>query len=302
MAESASEPPENADDSGRNAGSAPQITARTWLDISKRAVRQISGDHLPLISAGVAFFFLLGLFPGLAAIISIYGWIADPATVASHIEQLSGVMPPEAAAIIYKQAEKIAGEDVAAGWSAVISMLLALWAGSKAIRGMVEALNIAYKQRENRSLIKVHAVYLTLTLGVVLVGVVSILLIAIAPAVVNFLPLPEWAKATLMWLRWPVLLLLGMSAIASIYHFGPVREKTKWRWVSWGAGGATLLWLAVSALFSLYVSNFGNFNELYGSLGAVVILMLWLYLTAFLILIGAKVDALLELKKPPSTS
>lgn len=298
----AGEPQEDADDRGRNADSPPHITARGWLAVFKRVARQIHGDHLPLIAAGVAFFFLLGLFPGLGAIISIYGWLADPATVASHIAQLSHVLPPQAAEIIHNQAAQLAGEDAAAGWGAVIGVLLALWAGSKAMRGIVEALNIAYNQRESRGLILKQAVYLTLTLGAVLVGLLSILLIAIAPAVVNFLPVPEWGKGTLMWLRWPLLLFIGMASIAAIYRYGPARERAKWRWVSWGAGVATLLWLIVSALFSLYVSSFGNFNEVYGSLGAVVVLMLWLYLTAFLILIGAELDSELELQTQRDTT
>jgi membrane protein len=295
-------PQANAEERGRNADAPSKIPARGWFDVMKRSIKQIEGDHLPLISAGVAFFFLFGLFPGLAAIISIYGWLADPATIAGHIDQLSTVLPAQAAEIIHNQAEQLAGAETAAGWGAIIGVALALWAGSKAMRGMVEALNIAYNQRESRGFFKKQVIYLTLTLGAVLVGLSSILLIAIAPAIVNFLPLPDWGRQTLMWLRWPVLLLFGMTGIAAIYRYGPAREKAKWRWVSWGAGGATVLWLIVSALFSLYVSSFGNFNEIYGSLGAVIVLMMWLYLTAFLILMGAEVDAELELQTQQDTT
>lgn len=295
-------PQAGGEDRGRNASSPPKIPACGWFDVLKRSAKQIEGDHLPLISAGVAFFFLLGLFPGLAAIISIYGWLADPATVSDHINQLSSVLPPQAAEIIHNQASQLASAETAAGWGAIIGVVLALWAGSKAMKGTVDALNIAYSQRETRGLIKKQLVYLTLTLGVVLVGLLSILLIAIAPAIVNFLPLPEWGRQALLWLRWPVLLFFGMTGIAAIYRYGPSRKKAKWRWVSWGAGAATVLWLAASGLFSLYVSNFGNFNEIYGSLGAVVVLMMWLYLSAFLILIGAEVDAELELQTQRDTT
>lgn len=290
----AGEPQADADDRGRNASSPQGIPAHGCFDVLKRSAKQIQGDHLTLVSAGVAFFFLLGLFPGLAAIISIYGWLADPATVSGHINQLSGVLPEQAAEVIHNQAEQLASAETAAGWGAIIGVVLALWAGSKAMKGMVEALNIAYNQRENRGFFKKQAVYLTLTLGAVLVGLLAILLIAIAPAIVNFLPLPDFGKQVFMGLRWPVLLFFGMTGIAAIYRYGPARKKAKWKWVSWGAGAATVLWLIASGLFSLYVSNFGNFNEIYGSLGAVVVLMMWLYLTAFLILIGAKVDAELE--------
>jgi len=288
--------PESVSDGGRGrtAERPSEIPKPGWKDIMKRSFAQIKGDHLPLVAAGVAFFFLLGLFPGLAAMVSIYGWLADPATVARHVDELAKVLPADAADIVHNQIEQIAGEDSGAGWGALFGVILALWAGSKAMKGMVQALNIAYNEDETRGLIKKQAVYLGLTLGAVLVGVVSIFLIAIIPVIANYLPLPDWGIQALIWLRWPVLLLIGISGIAAIYRYGPARRKPEWKWVTWGAGGATVLWLIASALFSFYVSNFGNFNEVYGSLGAVVILMLWLYLTAFLILMGAEVDSEME--------
>lgn len=285
---------DGGEDLGHRADSPKEVPARGWAQVLKRSVAQIKADHLPLVAAGVAFFFLLGLFPGLAAIISIYGWLADPQTVARHIEQLSGVLPEQAVNIVHNQAQQLAAEDAGAGWGALIGILLALWAGSKAMKGMVQALNIAYSEEEDRRFIKKQAVYLGLTLLTVISGVLAILLVAIAPAVVGFLPIPGWAEQLILWLRWPLLLLVGMSAIAAMYRYGPARAKAQWRWISWGAGGATVLWVIASTLFSLYVSKFGNFNETYGSLGAVVVLMLWLYLTAFLIIMGAEVDAELE--------
>jgi len=282
------------DHGGQNARSPGEIPARGWLAVLKRTGAEINHDHLPLISAGVGFFFLLGLFPALAAVVSIYGWLADPATVAGHVDQLARVLPEEAAAIIRSQAEKLAAQSSSAGWGALVGVILALWAGSKAMKGMVEALNIAYRQDETRGLIKKQAVYLGLTLLAVLTGVFSILLIAVAPVIVDLLPLPDAARQAIVWLRWPLLLMLGMTALAAIYRYGPSRRQARWRWISWGAAAATLLWLAASALFSLYVTSFGNFNETYGSLGAVIVLMLWLYLTAFFILMGAELDAELE--------
>jgi membrane protein len=290
------------DGRGRTAESPSDIPKAGWKDILKRSIAQIQGDHLPLISAGVAFFFLLGLFPGLAAMVSIYGWLADPVTVAGHVDEIAKVLPGEAADIIHEQIDSLASANSGAGWGAVIGVLLAIWAGSKAMKGMVEALNIAYNEKEDRGLIKKQLVYLGLTLGAVLVGIVSILLIAIVPAVVDFLPIPDGAKSALIWLRWPLLLLIGMTSIAAVYRYGPARAKPEWRWVSWGAGAATILWLLASALFSVYVTNFGNYNETYGSLGAVVVLMMWLYLTAFLILMGAEVDAEMELQTVHDTT
>ncbi len=279
---------------GREADAPHEIPGNGWKAILKRTGGQIQKDHLPLVSAGVAFFLLLGLFPALAAMISIYGWLADPATVTGHVDQLSSVMPGEAAEIVRGQAERLASDGSGAGWGALLGVLLALWAGSKAMKGMVQGLNIAYNERETRGFVKKQAVYLALTLGMVLAGLVSILLVAVLPAVVGFLPLPDWGRQAVVWLRWPLLLLLGGAGISAIYRYGPARDPAEWKWVTWGAGAATLLWLLASALFSLYVSSFGNFNETYGSLGAVVILMMWLYLTSFLILMGAELDAEME--------
>ncbi len=294
--------PEIEPDDGRAADAPHEIPPRAWGALFKRMVAQIEGDHLPLVSAGVAFFFMLGLFPGLAALISLYGWVADPTTVTGHINQLSMVLPPQAAEIIQSQAEQLSNSDGESGWGAVLGIALALWAGSKAMKGVVVALNIAYNEREKRGLVHKQAVYLGLTLAAVIVGLISIFLIAIAPAVVGFLPISERVGSILMWLRWPILLLLGMVAVAAIYRYGPSRERAQWKWVSWGAGAATFLWLIGSALFSLYVTSFGNFNETYGSLGAVVVLMMWLYLTAFLILMGAELDSEMELQTQQDTT
>jgi membrane protein len=173
-------------------------------------------------------------------------------------------------------------------------VVLALWAGSKAMKAVVEGVNIAYTENEDRGAVRKQLVYLGLTLAAVIAGLVAILLIAVVPMIEGFLPIPEWGKQFLVWARWPVLLLLGISIISLVYRFGPARRRPKWKWVSWGAGGAAVAWLIVSGLFSFYVSSFGNYNKTYGSLGAVVVLMMWLYLTAYLILIGAEVNAELE--------
>ncbi len=287
---------------GQDATSPHQIPARGWKEVLKRTATEIDKDHLGLIAAGVSFFLLLGLFPGLAAMVSIYGWVADPATIGGHINQLSAMLPQDAAEIINKQVGQVASSDAKAGLAAVVGVLLALWAGSKAMKGMIEALNIAYGEEEKRGFIKQQVIYLSLTLVAVVTGLIAILLIAVIPAIIGYLPIPEWGKDALIWVRWPVLLVVAMTIIAAIYRYGPSRDKPEWKWVSWGAGGATVLWLIASSLFSLYVSSFGNYNETYGSLGAVVVLMMWLYLTAFLILMGAELDTELELQTKHDTT
>jgi membrane protein len=282
------------DSRGRTAAAPQEIPPQGWFDVLKRVASQIKQDHLGLIAAGVGFFLLLGLFPGLAALVSIYSWVADPASINAHINQLSGILPGQAAEIIRKQAEQLSSNPAQAGWGAVLGVVIALWAGSKAMKAVVEGVNIAYKETEDRGAVRKQLVYLGLTLAAVLMGILAVLLIAVVPAIESFLPLPDWGRQLLVWARWPVLLLLGITIISIVYRFGPSRRRARWKWVSWGAGGATVAWLIVSALFSVYVSNFGNYNETYGSLSAVVVLMMWLYLTAFLMLIGAEVNAELE--------
>jgi len=290
------------DDRGKHATSPNEIPARGWMAVLKRTAAEINNDHLSLIAAGVSFFLLLGLFPGLAAMISIYGWVADPATIGEHVNQLSNMLPKDAAEIINEQVGQVAGSETKAGIAAVIGVVLALWAGSKAMKGLIEALNIAYGEEEKRGFIKQQVIYVSLTLASVVTGLIAILLIAVIPAIVGYLPIPDWGKGALVWLRWPVLMIVGMTIIAAIYRYGPSRDKPEWKWVSWGAAVATILWLIASSLFSLYVSSFGNYNETYGSLGAVVVLMMWLYLTSFLILIGAELDTELELQTEHDTT
>ena len=282
------------DSRGRTPASPRESPTRGWLDVLKRVRTMIAKDHLGLVAAGVAFFLMLGLFPGLAAMVSIYGWVADPVSISEQINQLSSILPGEAADIIRKQAAQLASNPVQAGWGAVLGVVLALWAGSKAMKAVVEGVNIAYKENEDRGAVRKQLVYLGLTLAAVIAGLVAILLIAVVPMIEGFLPIPEWGKQLLVWARWPVLLLLGISIISLVYRFGPARRRPKWKWGSGGAGGAAVAWLIVSGLFSFYVSSFGNYNKTYGSLGAVVVLMMWLYLTAYLILIGAEVNAELE--------
>ena len=264
------------------------------LGLLRRTAARMASDHLPLLAAGVAFFLLLGLFPGLAALIAIYGWLADPVMLAGQLGELFALIPVQAAEVILRQAGDLAHADAGLGWGAFFGMLVALWASSRAMKGVVDGLNIAHARKEMRGFVHRRLIYLTLTVAVVLAGLVSLLLIALIPVVVNFLPISSGLRGGLLWLRWPVLLGIGMTVLAAIYSYGPARPQPQWRWGSWGACVATLLWLLASGLFSLYVSNFGNFNKTYGSLGAAVVLLLWLYLTAFLLLTGAEIDAEIE--------
>lgn len=276
---------------GRSAESPGDVPAHGWRDIARRTRRQLNEDNLSIVAAGVAFFAFLAVVPAMVAVIGFYGLIAEPAQVASHIERLQRVLPPEAVPLVQDQMMRIASNQPAAGWSAAIGLVVALFSSLKGTKALMVGLNIAYNEREQRGFVKLHLIALALTLGGILGTTLLIALVAVAPAVLEALPLPSAIATAIGWLRWPVLVALFGFALAVLYRWGPSRDQPLWRWVSWGAVVGALFWLMGSALFSLYVSNFGNYDATYGSLGAVVIFLLWLYLSLFVVLLGAEFNS-----------
>jgi membrane protein len=272
---------------GRTADTPAQVPARGWKDITKRTLQQIKEDNLSIVAAGVAFFGFLAIVPAMAAVIAIYGLVADPATISSHLDALQRIVPSEAMPLLEEQLARIT-ETTTAGWSAAIGLVLTLFGALKGTKALMEGLNIAYDEQERRGFVKLHLVALTLTLGAI-VGVAAMVgLIAILPAVLGFMHISSTAETVLSWLRWPVLAALFMFGLAALYRYGPCRDKPQWKWVSPGAAVASVIWLIASAAFSLYATSFGNFDKTYGSLGAVVAFLLWMYLSAFVILLGAE--------------
>ena len=275
-----------ADSHGRDASTPTEIPARGWRDILARTLAEAKRDQLALLAAGVAFFGLLALVPGLFALVSIYGLVADPADVARHVQDLLGTAPAEVRDFIEQQLESVTGsDDGAAGIGAVLGVLVALWSASSGMKHLVDALNAAYDEDEGRGFVKVRALSLAFTVGAVVFVLFAVGVITVVPAVVD---------GPIALLRWPLLGAAFVGAIAVLYRYAPSRDEPEWRWTTPGALAATALWLAASGLFSLYVGNFGSYNETYGSLGGVVVVMLWLFLTAAVVLFGAELDAELE--------
>lgn len=288
---------------GREADRPREIPSRGWFDIARRVKTQIKEDRLSIIAAGVAFYGLMAVFPALVALVGIYGLVADPAQVESHMAALSGILPPQAAEIITGQLHDLASTDSAAlGIGAVVGVLLALWSASSAVRTLMEALNVAYNEEESRGFIRFYATAFFLTFGAVLAIIVAIVLVVALPAVLNLLGLSSIVDLAARLVRWPILALLAIFGFAVAYRYGPSRRQPKWRWVSWGAAVAVALWIIGSALFSLYVTRFGNYNETYGAAGAVVILLMWFLLSAYAILIGAEVNAEMERQTKKDTT
>jgi membrane protein len=277
---------------GVHAEKPTQIPARGWLQIVKRAWAENKADNMPIIAAGVAFFGFLSIFPALIATISIYGLVASPDTVSRQIESLSGQLPREAQQLLSTQLNNIVDNSGGAlTVSLIVSILAALWSAAGGTGNLITAVNIAYDEVETRSFIKRKALALGLTLGAIVFVLVTFALIAVVPIVLDALPLGIVGTILAQVVRWVLLLGVVAGALAVLYRVAPDRDAPKMRWVSLGSVVVTVIWAVVSLLFSLYVNNFGSYDKTYGAIAGVIVLMLWLYLTCYLVLLGAEINA-----------
>ena len=277
---------------GIHAEKPTQIPWRGWKQIVKRAWAEHKADNMPIIGGGVAFFGFLAIFPGLIALISIYGLVASPETVTQQIEDLSTQLPDEAAQLIGEQLTSIAansGRALTVGL--VVSILAALWSASGGVGNLVTAVNIAYDEVETRNFLKLRTLSLGLTLGAVAFVIVAFGLLAVVPVVLDALPLGIVGTILAHVVRWMLLLAMFAGSLAVVYRAAPDRDAPRFRWVSLGAVVATVLWALVSVGFSLYVDNFGSYDKTYGTIAGVIVLMLWLYLTCYLVLLGAEINS-----------
>jgi len=277
---------------GIHAEKPSQIPWGGWKQIVKRAWAENKADNMPIIGGGVAFFGFLSIFPGLIALISIYGLVASPETVARQVESLSAQLPDEAAALIGQQLQSIVDNSGGAlTVSLVVSILAALWSASGGIGNLITAVNIAYDEVETRNLIKLRATSLALTLGAIAFVLVAFGLLAVLPALISALPLGVVGTVLAQIVRWGLLLAMFAGSLAVLYRVAPDRDAPRVRWVSLGAVVVTVLWAIVSVGFALYVNNFGSYDKTYGAIAGVIVLMLWLYLTCYLVLLGAEINS-----------
>jgi membrane protein len=283
------------DPRGRRAAWPSEIPRRGWWDILKRIGTAISRTNAMLMAAGVGFYAFLAIPSAFTAIVSLYGLAFDPNDVARQLAGMRGVMPGEAITLLTDQLQSLTSRPrTALGVGLVISLLIALWSARSATASMISAINIAYEEEEKRSIVTFELIALAFTCGGVVFVILAIILVAILPAILGLLPLGDAGKTIASAVRWPILVVLLMAGLAFIYRLAPSREQAKWRWVSWGAVVATILWVVGSALFSIYVGEFASYDKTYGSLGAVVVLLMWLYLSAFAVLLGAVFNAEIE--------
>ena len=277
---------------GRTAESPTEIPAKGWKDILWRTYEEMNKDRILAVAAGVTYFGLLALFPAVAALVSLYGLFADVVTINDHLASLGGLLPGGAIDIIGEQVKRIAGAGGGAlGFAFLFGLALSLWSANAGVKAMFDALNVAYGEEEKRSFIKLNLTSLTFTLGAIAFVLLALGGIVVLPAMIEFLGLGEIGEWVLWIGRWPVLLTLVVLALALLYRYGPSRDNARWQWITPGSIVAAVVWIAGSMLFSWYVSSFGNYNETYGSLGAAIGFMTWLWLSTTIILVGAELNA-----------
>ncbi len=252
-------------------------------------------DNLSGLAAASSFYALLAIFPTLTALVSVYGLVADRTMVERQVAAMDELLPPEAVKLIAAWLQALVqGPTERFGVGLLISVLLALWSVWSATGMLMTAVNICYGDLENRSFVRFNLEALALGAGLMLFGATALALVAVLPVLLDLLPVSGAWHAVISLVRWPMLAGLAIVALAIVYRYGRARVPREWQWVSWGAAIATALWLIGSITFSSYVSAVGSYDKTYGSLGAVIVLLLWFYVTAYVILIGAELNAAME--------
>jgi membrane protein len=283
----------NADDRGRDADRPSEIPVRGWKDILLRVYNGIADDRILANAAGVTFYALLALFPGIGALVAIYALFADPRSIAEHLDAMVGILPGGAVDVIRDQLSRLTAQPSSKlGISFVIGLAISLWSANGGIKALFDALNVVYEEKETRSFIRLNATSLTFTAAMIAFLIIALACIVALPTVLGYLP--PFVGTVLEFARWPVLLVLVAVALAWIYRSGPDRDEPRWRWITWGSAFAAFGWIAASALFSWYAANFGSFNKTYGSLGAVIGFMMWIWLSVIVVLVGGKLNAEIE--------
>lgn len=268
---------------------AAKVAPRSWLDVIKASGRSFMKDRIPAAAAAVTFYFLLALFPALSAFVSLYGLVADVSDVQKQIADMGRLMPGGAISVVGDELTRLTTANHGAlGFAFIVSLLVSIWSANSGVKALIEGLNIAYEAHEKRGFIKLTLVSLGFTVGLIIAAIVGMAALAAATPLLSRLGLGGLAPLSL--LRWPVLLVMVGLFFAVLYRFAPCRPAASWRWVTPGGCVAAIGWIAVSALFSWYVSNFGHYNKTYGSLGAIVGFLTWVWLSTMVLLFGAELN------------
>lgn len=264
-----------------------------------RTGKEFAQDQITSVAGSIAYAAILAIFPAMAALVSLYGLFADPADIARQLSMLNGIMPGGALDLVKSQLTRIAAHHSGLSLALIVGLVLALWSATAGMRAMVRGLNIAFETEETRGFVRLTLLCLALTVGGIVFLVLAAAAVIAAPVVLGALHLGALVHG-LTFLRWPILLVLVMLALAVLYRFGPNRAEPRWRWVTPGSVAASVLWLVGSAVFSWYISNFGHYNATYGSLGALFGFLTWIWLSAVIVLLGAELNCEVERRTPPA--
>jgi membrane protein len=280
---------------GRHASHPLQIPWIGWKDILWRAYAEMQSDRLLSIAGGVAFFMLLAIFPAITALVSAYGLFFNAYTITGNISLLNDVVPGNVLSIVTEQADRIAansGRTLSIG--VILGILVSLWSAMSGVKAMIDALNVIYEQKETRSFLKLNLAALVFTLAGFAALLLAIAGVVVLPLILTPIGLGGATETLIRVARWPVLLLALLIGLAVLYRYAPDRRAARWQWVSVGSVFAAVTWMAASYLFSWYLASFANYNATYGSLGVVIGLMTWLWISTIVVLLGAELNAEIE--------
>jgi membrane protein len=278
-------------------GAAPstpmQIDPGGWRQILARTFKAFGADQIPAVAAGVTFFILLALFPAIGAFVSLYGLFGDAGAAQHQLAAMGGLLPAGAISVVGDQITRlVAINHGRLGLTFAIGLLISIWSANAGVKALISGLNIAYETPERRGLIRLNLLSLGFTFGAVIFTVAAAAAVAGTPALLTRLDI-EWLES-LTWLRWPILLLVTSVVLSLFYRYAPCRRQARWRWITPGSLAAAVAWMAMSLAFSWYVGNFGHYNRTYGSLGAVVGFLTWIWLSVAVILFGAELNSEIE--------
>ncbi|MEM7710902.1 MAG: YihY/virulence factor BrkB family protein [Pseudomonadota bacterium] len=288
---------------GRDATVPAQIPMTGWLDVGKRVVSQVGQDHVALVAAGVAFYGLLAIFPAITALIAITGLLYEPTELVTALEGITAVVPGDVATLLMDQARSVAGsQESGLTLGLVLGLGLALWSASAGVGSLIEGVSLAYEEKDERGFIVRKAVTILMTLGMIFGVMVAAMLIVVVPVTLGVLAFAPWVEVVIRWVSYIPLALIVMVGLGVLYRYGPHRSNARWVWLTPGAVIATILWLTASIGFSVYVTNFASYNETFGSVAGVVVLLMWMWISAFVILLGAEFNSEVEAQTARDTT
>ncbi|WP_151174006.1 YihY/virulence factor BrkB family protein [Pseudoalteromonas ruthenica] len=280
---------------GYQAQKPSDVPLRGWWDISKRLVHNLGQDNLSLAAAGVAFYGLLAIFPALAALLSLYGYLFSAADMVEQLDRALSLLAPASQDLVMSQVQELNAQSQASlSISAIVGFVLTIWSSSKGAQAMITACNISYHESKKRNLFIALLTRFVFAFGAIIIAVVALATIGILPVILNYVGFERNIDWTIKLITWALLAAIFLLSLSIIYRYAPHRRAAKWRWLSCGALIATCMWVVASIGFSFYVSRFASYSETYGSLAGVVIMLMWLYISAYIVILGAAINASIE--------